>query len=70
MDIRGYGADVGGRNAVKVKWPNDEANVYRVGVKGKMDLKCVEEAAGFDYYRDHLPVAGKCFISVADKCTY
>ncbi|XP_021360864.1 E3 ubiquitin-protein ligase MIB2-like [Mizuhopecten yessoensis] len=58
VDIRPYGSAIGTRNAVKVKWPNDESNVYRVGSQGKVDVKCVEEAQGFYYYREHLPVAG------------
>ncbi|XP_033725516.1 E3 ubiquitin-protein ligase MIB2-like [Pecten maximus] len=58
VDIRPYGSAVGTRNAVKVKWPNNESNVYRVGSQGKVDVKCVEDAQGFYYYRGHLPVAG------------
>ncbi|XP_060075163.1 E3 ubiquitin-protein ligase MIB2-like [Ylistrum balloti] len=58
VDIRPYGAAVGTRNAVKVKWPNNESNVYRVGSQGKVDVKCVEEARGFYYLQEHLPVAG------------
>ncbi|XP_061163055.1 E3 ubiquitin-protein ligase MIB2-like isoform X1 [Saccostrea echinata] len=59
-DIRGYGSDAGGRNAVRVRWETSgEANVYRVGCRGKVDLQCVEEAPGGYYYREHLPVAGK-----------
>ncbi|XP_069101873.1 E3 ubiquitin-protein ligase MIB2-like [Argopecten irradians] len=68
LDIRPYGAALGTRNAVKVKWPHGEANVYRVGSQGKVDVKCVEEAAGFYYYREHLPIAGaKVDVSVKSK---
>lgn len=59
-DLRGFGSDVGGRNAVRVRWETSgEANVYRVGCRGKVDLQCVEEAPGGSYYREHLPVVGK-----------
>lgn len=58
-DLRGFGSDVGGRNAVRVRWETSgEANVYRVGCRGKVDLQCVEEAPGGSYYREHLPVVG------------
>lgn len=33
-------------------------NIYRVGHKGKMDLRYVQDAPGGYYYRDHLPVLG------------
>ncbi|XP_056006019.1 E3 ubiquitin-protein ligase MIB2-like isoform X2 [Ostrea edulis] len=59
-DLRGYGSDVGGRNAVRVRWvTSGEANVYRIGCRGKVDLQCVKEAPGGHYYRDHIPVVGK-----------
>ncbi|KAJ8321090.1 hypothetical protein KUTeg_002677 [Tegillarca granosa] len=58
IDLRSFGSDTGGRNAVKVRWPNDESNVYRLGHKGKVDVECVEPATGGFYYKDHLPLAG------------
>ena len=48
-----------------MRWESSgEANVYRVGCRGKVDLKCVEEGHGGAYYRDHLPVLGMIFISL------
>lgn len=41
-----------------VTWACGSINVYRVGHKGKVDLKYVTEAPGGFYYRDHLPVLG------------
>ncbi|KAK3088128.1 hypothetical protein FSP39_015105 [Pinctada imbricata] len=59
-DVRNFGSVAGGRNAVRVRWDKTgEANVYRVGCKGKVDLKCVSEGSGTYYYKDHLPVLGK-----------
>lgn len=44
---------------MRVRWETSgEANVYRVGCRGKVDLQCVEEAPGGSYYREHLPVVG------------
>ena len=59
-DVRAFGSDVGGRNAVRVRWETSgEANVYRVGCRGKVDLQCVDEAPGGYYYREHLSVVGE-----------
>nr|XP_022342890.1 E3 ubiquitin-protein ligase MIB2-like isoform X2 [Crassostrea virginica] len=59
-DVRAFGSDVGGRNAVRVRWETSgEANVYRVGCRGKVDLQCVDEAPGGYYYREHLSIVGK-----------
>jgi E3 ubiquitin-protein ligase mind-bomb len=33
--------------------------VYRLGHKGKVDLKYVQDAVGGYYYRDHLPILGE-----------
>jgi hypothetical protein len=41
-----------------VTWADGTTNVYRVGHKGKVDLKCVGEAAGGFYYKEHLPRLG------------
>ncbi|XP_033097859.1 E3 ubiquitin-protein ligase MIB2-like [Anneissia japonica] len=43
-----------GRNAVEVKWENGEVTTCKVGFEGKVELKCVSEAEGGSYYRDHL----------------
>ena len=47
------------RNLVRVQWPGGVANSYRLGLDGKVDLKCVEEGVGPFYYRDHLPLLGE-----------
>ena len=57
MDIRGWDVETG-RSVASVTWADGTTNVYRVGHKGKVDLKCVGEAAGGFYYRDHLPRLG------------
>ena len=62
-EVRNYGGDTGARNAVKVKWKNGEINVYKLGAAGKVDLKFMEPGVGTDYYRDHLPVPGKTFLT-------
>ena len=44
---------------VTVEWTSTgTTNVYRVGHKGKVDLKYIQEAYGCSYYRDHLSVLG------------
>ncbi|KAL3861980.1 hypothetical protein ACJMK2_007986 [Sinanodonta woodiana] len=53
VDICSFGAGCN-RNAVRVQWKNGEKNVYRMGSRGKVDLKCTEEAPGIEYYKDHL----------------
>ena len=40
-------------------WSSGSTNVYRLGHKGKVDLKYVVDAPGGYYYRDHLPVLGR-----------
>lgn len=40
-------------------WASGSTNVYRLGHKGKVDLKYVLDAAGSIYYRDHLPILGQ-----------
>ena len=37
------------------------SNVYRVGHKGKVDLKYIQEGVGGLYYKDHLAVFGIFF---------
>ena len=46
-------------NGVKVRWSNNASNSYRLGYQGKVDIVCVEETPGMDYYRDHLFVLSK-----------
>ncbi|KAL4221757.1 E3 ubiquitin-protein ligase mib2 [Mactra antiquata] len=54
LEVTNHGSAGMERDSVKVRWPNKEENQYRVGYKGKMDLLCVEQAPGMDFYRDHL----------------
>uniref|UniRef100_F6ZI07 E3 ubiquitin-protein ligase MIB2 n=1 Tax=Monodelphis domestica TaxID=13616 RepID=F6ZI07_MONDO len=58
IDIRGWDVETG-RSVASVTWADGTTNVYRVGHKGKVDLKCVVEAPGGFYYKDHLPRLGK-----------
>lgn len=47
------------RSVGEVQWSNaDNRNIYRLGHRGKVDLKCKEVGEGYDYYVDHLPVLG------------
>ncbi|XP_062449164.1 E3 ubiquitin-protein ligase MIB2 isoform X1 [Rhea pennata] len=58
VDIRGWDIETG-RSVASVTWSDGTTNVYRVGHKGKVDLKCVVEAPGGFYYKEHLPKLGK-----------
>ncbi|XP_077007700.1 E3 ubiquitin-protein ligase MIB2 isoform X2 [Tamandua tetradactyla] len=58
VDIRGWDVETG-RSVASVTWADGTTNVYRVGHKGKVDLKCVGAAAGGLYYKEHLPRLGK-----------
>lgn len=58
VDIRGWDVETG-RSVASVTWADGTTNVYRVGHKGKVDLKCVNEAAGGFYYKEHLPRLGR-----------
>ncbi|XP_004695338.1 PREDICTED: E3 ubiquitin-protein ligase MIB2 [Condylura cristata] len=58
VDIRGWDVETG-RSVASVTWADGSTNVYRVGHKGKVDLKCVGEAAGGFYYKGHLPRLGQ-----------
>ena len=48
-----------GRSVANVTWATGLTNVYRVGHKGKVDLKYTKDASGGFYYKDHLPRLGK-----------
>ncbi|XP_060573525.1 E3 ubiquitin-protein ligase MIB2-like [Ruditapes philippinarum] len=54
IETNNYGSSGPERDSVKVKWPNKESNSYRVGYRGKVDLVCVEQTPGMDFYKDHL----------------
>ncbi|XP_020637982.3 E3 ubiquitin-protein ligase MIB2 [Pogona vitticeps] len=58
VDIRGWDVETG-RSVASVTWADGTTNVYRVGHKGKVDLKCIVEASGGFYYKEHLPKLGK-----------
>ncbi|XP_055984403.1 E3 ubiquitin-protein ligase MIB2 isoform X1 [Sorex fumeus] len=58
VDIRGWDVETG-RSVASVTWADGTTNVYRVGHKGKVDLKCVVVAPGGFYYKEHLPRLGK-----------
>ncbi|KAF6215433.1 hypothetical protein GE061_010186 [Apolygus lucorum] len=47
------------RSVVNVTWTTGSTNIYRVGHKGKVDLKCEEPASPGTYYPEHLPIVGK-----------
>jgi E3 ubiquitin-protein ligase mind-bomb len=47
------------RSVAEVQWKGKKkTNIYRLGHKGKVDLKCVEPSEGGSYYPDHLPILG------------
>lgn len=58
VDIRGWDVETG-RSVASVTWADGTTNVYRVGHKGKVDLKCVVVAPGGFYYKEHLPRLGE-----------
>uniref|UniRef100_A0A0A9W5W5 RING-type E3 ubiquitin transferase n=2 Tax=Lygus hesperus TaxID=30085 RepID=A0A0A9W5W5_LYGHE len=47
------------RSVVNVAWTTGSTNIYRMGHKGKVDLKCEEPASPGTYYPEHLPIVGK-----------
>ena len=57
MDIRGWDNE-SGHSVANVAWTSGSTNVYRLGHKGKVDLRLVQAAVGGWYYRDALPVLG------------
>ncbi|XP_071840048.1 E3 ubiquitin-protein ligase MIB2-like isoform X1 [Apostichopus japonicus] len=52
-DIRGWDSE-SDRSVANVQWSNGNTNVYRVGHKGKVDLRCLDSVKGGTYYKDHL----------------
>lgn len=58
VDIRGWDVETG-RSVASVTWADGTTNVYRVGHKGKVDLKCLVVAPGGFYYKEHLPRLGE-----------
>lgn len=58
LDIRGWEQETF-RSVATVRWLSSSVtNVYRVGHKGKVDLRCSESACGGHYYKGHLAVLG------------
>ncbi|XP_056279407.1 E3 ubiquitin-protein ligase MIB2 isoform X2 [Pseudoliparis swirei] len=58
VDIRGWDTE-SGRSVASVTWSNGTTNVYRMGHKGKVDLKYVSDGQGGFHYKDHLPKLGE-----------
>ncbi|GAA6108317.1 E3 ubiquitin-protein ligase MIB2 isoform X2 [Tachysurus ichikawai] len=58
VDIRGWDQE-SGRSVASVTWSNGTTNVYRMGHKGKVDLKYVSDGQGGFYYKEHLPKLGE-----------
>jgi E3 ubiquitin-protein ligase mind-bomb len=57
VDIRGWDSE-SGRSVANVIWSSGSTNVYRLGHKGKVDLKCVQASSAGSYYVNHLSVLG------------
>ena len=57
LDIRGWDNE-SARSVANVCWGSGATNVYRLGHKGKVDLKFKEPSAGPSYYREHLALLG------------
>ncbi|CAB0015221.1 unnamed protein product [Nesidiocoris tenuis] len=58
LDVKGWENETW-RSVVNVAWSNGSTNIYRMGHKGKVDLKCEEPASPGTYYPEHLPILGK-----------
>ncbi|XP_039281221.1 E3 ubiquitin-protein ligase MIB2 [Nilaparvata lugens] len=59
LDVKGW-ENESVRSVVNVSWSTSGSiNVYRLGHKGKVDLKCVNTTSGGYYYRQHVPVLGQ-----------
>uniref|UniRef100_A0A8C2CY16 E3 ubiquitin-protein ligase MIB2 n=1 Tax=Cyprinus carpio TaxID=7962 RepID=A0A8C2CY16_CYPCA len=58
VDIRGWDQE-SGRSVASVTWSSGTTNVYRMGHKGKVDLKYVSDVQGGYYYKEHLPKLGE-----------
>jgi E3 ubiquitin-protein ligase mind-bomb len=59
LELRGWDKE-SGHSVAYVQWATTGCtNVYRVGHKGKVDLKYIQESNGGFYYKDHLPVLGE-----------
>jgi len=47
------------RSAAYIIWDTGAKNLYRLGFEGMVDLKCLSDAKGISFYRDHLPLLGE-----------
>lgn len=57
-DIRGWDNETD-RSVASVSWiKTGVTNVYRVGHKGKVDVRCVKASVWGSCYIDHLPALG------------
>lgn len=63
LDIRGWDSE-SGRSVANIVWDTGSTNVYRLGHKGKIDLKYIQDASGGYYYREHLLKLGKAGFTV------
>lgn len=63
VDIRGWDQE-SGRSVASVTWSNGTTNVYRMGHKGKVDLKYVSDVQGGFYYKEHLPKLGNIYLVI------
>ncbi|XP_035211065.1 E3 ubiquitin-protein ligase MIB2-like [Stegodyphus dumicola] len=68
LDIRGWDNE-SERSVANVTWSSGSTNVYRLGHKGKVDLKYTQDAVGGYYYRDHLPILGQIVEDNSSKPT-
>ncbi|XP_069106122.1 E3 ubiquitin-protein ligase MIB2-like [Argopecten irradians] len=69
IGLRSFDDGLGDRNGVAVIWEKTKRSwKYRVGFKGKVDLKCAVdgEARGYDYYKEHLPLLDADVLMVYD----
>ncbi|KAL7645433.1 UNVERIFIED_CONTAM: hypothetical protein RMT77_003819 [Armadillidium vulgare] len=57
-EIRGWDNE-SGRSVASVTWLSNTTNVYRVGHKGKVDVKYIQPATNGNIYLQHLPILGK-----------
>lgn len=55
IDVRGWD-DESARSVANVEWSSGSTNVYRLGHKGKVDLRVVHSTVGGSYFREALPV--------------
>ena len=57
IDIRGWDNE-SGHSVANVAWATGSTNVYRLGHKGKVDLRLVHASNGGWYYPEALPILG------------